>query len=212
MASQVADDVQSIITSAIEAYGSAALAIPGGKTPVPIFRELVGRNLDWSVVTLLPTDDRLVPIDHPLSNAGLIRTYFGSTEATLLTLFEGRGGADAVDRSADKKLRSLRWPLDLVWLGMGEDGHTASMFPGTTAMHESERLVVAVWVEKFQQHRITMTPVVLNNAAEVQFLVAGASKVDVLPQVIAGPYEPDRLPSQYYPSHGAMPGELQCLA
>lgn len=130
MASQVADDVQSIITSAIEAYGSAVLAIPGGKTPVPIFQELASRKLDWSRVTLLPTDDRLVPIDHPLSNAGLIRTYFGSTDAILLTLYEDGKGADAAGRSANKTLRALRWPLDLVWLGMGEDGHTASILPG----------------------------------------------------------------------------------
>ena len=130
MARQVADDVQSIISSAIEARGSAFLALPGGRTPVPIFEELAGRTIDWPSVTLLPTDDRLVPIGDPLSNAGLIRAHFARTGARLLTLFDGSADVEEAGRSADRKLASLPWPLDLVWLGMGEDGHTASILPG----------------------------------------------------------------------------------
>src|SRR5687768_14965722 len=107
----VADDVRSCIRSAIEARGSAVIALPGGRTPVPIFRELAGCKLAWPHVTLLPTDDRLVPIDDPLSNAGLIRAHFGGTGARLVTLFDGRGGAEDAGRSADRKLRLLRWPL-----------------------------------------------------------------------------------------------------
>ena len=130
MARRVAGDVQSIISSAIEARGSALIALPGGGTPVPIFEELADRELDWPLVTLLPTDDRLVPIGDPLSNAGLIRSHFGGTGARLLTLLDGTGGFNGAGSSADRKLRTLHWPLDLVWLGMGEDGHTASILPG----------------------------------------------------------------------------------
>jgi 6-phosphogluconolactonase len=130
MARQVADDVQWIISSAIEARGSAVIALPGGRTPVPIFDELADRTIDWPSVTLLPTDDRLVPIGDPLSNAGLIRAHFAGTGARLLTLFDGSAGVGEAGRLADRKLRALPWPLDLVWLGMGEDGHTASILPG----------------------------------------------------------------------------------
>jgi 6-phosphogluconolactonase len=130
MARRMADDVQSIASAAIEARGSVVVAMPGGRTPVPVFHELARRGLEWSLATLVPTDDRLVPIADPLSNAGLIRAYFGRTGARLLTLFDGEGSVDAAGRSADEKLRTLRWPLDLVWLGVGEDGHTASILPG----------------------------------------------------------------------------------
>ncbi len=130
MARRVADDVQSIIGLAIEARGSALIALPGGRTPVPIYAELATHEIDWSLVTLLPTDDRLVPIGDPLSNAGLIRAHFAGTGARLLTLFDGSVGVGGAGRSADEKLEALRWPLDLVWLGMGEDGHTASILPG----------------------------------------------------------------------------------
>ena len=130
MAPRVADDVQAIMRSAIAARGSALVALPGGRTPVPIFAELARRELDWPLATLLPTDDRLVPLGDPLSNAGLIRAHFGGTGARLLTLVDGSTDADEAGRSADEKLRALRWPLDLVWLGMGRDGHTASILPG----------------------------------------------------------------------------------
>ena len=79
---------------------------------------------------------------------------------------------------------------------MGPDGHTASLFPGTPAVHETSRLVSAPWVEKFQTHRITLTPPILNQAEQVVFLVSGGDKAETLREVLEGPYEPDRFPSQ----------------
>jgi len=86
--------------------------------------------------------------------------------------------------------------FNLVLLGMGPDGHAASLFPGTPAVHETSRLVSAPWVEKFQTHRITLTPSTLNHAEQVVFLVSGGDKAETLREVLEGPYEPDRFPAQ----------------
>ncbi len=86
--------------------------------------------------------------------------------------------------------------FDCILLGMGPDGHTASLFPGTEALHETTRLVVANWVEKFQTHRITLTVPVLNHADLVVFLVSGAEKAEALKEVLQGDYRPDRFPAQ----------------
>jgi 6-phosphogluconolactonase len=95
--------------------------------------------------------------------------------------------------------------FDLILLGMGPDGHTASLFPGTSAVHESKRLVAAPWVEKFHTFRITLTPPVLCNAAHVVFAAGGADKAETLQHVLQGPYQPDLYPSQVVkPTHGTL--------
>ena len=86
--------------------------------------------------------------------------------------------------------------FDLVLLGMGPEGHTASLFPGTRALQEEHRLVVSNWVGKLYTDRITLTPPVLNNAARIIFMVQGAEKAPALKAVLEGPYEPDQLPAQ----------------
>jgi 6-phosphogluconolactonase len=86
--------------------------------------------------------------------------------------------------------------FDLILLGMGPDGHTASLFPGTTAAFEQARLVVAPWVEKFKTYRVTLRPPVLNHAACVIFPVSGEEKAETLRAVLRGPYQPEHLPAQ----------------
>ena len=86
--------------------------------------------------------------------------------------------------------------FDCILLGMGPDGHTASLFPGTAALHETKRLVVANWVDKFKTYRITLTVPVLNHADLVVFLVSGAEKAEALKAVLQGDYRPDRFPAQ----------------
>jgi 6-phosphogluconolactonase len=192
MARQAADAVEYIIESAIEAHGSALLAVPGGKTPVPVFRALVSRKLDWPKVTLLPTDDRLVAVDHPLSNAGLIRAQFGSTGAKLLTLVGAGDSVDNAGRTAERRLRALRWPLDLVWLGMGEDGHTASILPGPNfdaALNgPSTRLACSVVPDPMPKDapiaRVTLTCAALVATRALMLTITGEKKHAVAEQAI----------------------------
>jgi len=95
------------------------------------------------------------------------------------------------------QLKTGEWPrFDLVLLGMGPEGHTASLFPGTKALKEERRLVVSNWVGKLYTDRITLTPPVLNNAARIIFMAHGAEKAPALKAVLEGPYEPDQLPAQ----------------
>jgi len=86
--------------------------------------------------------------------------------------------------------------FDCILLGIGADGHTASLFPGTNALQETRRLVVANWIEKFQTHRITLTAPVLNNGALIIFLVSGKDKAEVLKEILEGDYRPQLLPAQ----------------
>ena len=86
--------------------------------------------------------------------------------------------------------------FDLIFLGMGPDGHTASLFPGTTALHVLDRVVVSNWVEKFNTHRITLTAPAINAARNIAFIAGGADKAETLKGVLEGPYQPDTYPSQ----------------
>jgi 6-phosphogluconolactonase len=213
---EIANRFVAIARDSIAARDRFMVALSGGSTPKALF-ELLATDawrdqVDWARTHLFWGDERFVPKDHGDSNYRMTREALISKidipEGNVHRVQTEGGTPDEVAHIYAGTLRSVFGlgddgipRFDLMHLGLGDDGHTASMFPGTTAMHESEKLVVAVWVEKFQQHRITTTPPVINNAAEVQFLVAGASKKDVVPQVIRGAYEPDRLPSQTVKPH-----------
>jgi len=192
MAQRVASYVESLVRSAIAARGSATLALAGGKTPVPAFRELAEARLDWSDVTLLPTDDRLVAADDPLSNVGLIRQCFDRTGASIMALTDA-SDSDPVEAGnrADARLGELDWPLDLVWLGIGEDGHTASILPGPdfeTALTTSRR---ACWVvpdplpKEAPVARVTLTRAALLSTHTLIVTLTGARKRAVIERAIA---------------------------
>jgi 6-phosphogluconolactonase len=131
MADAVAEEIGQFIATTIATKGEALIALPGGKTPIPIFQRLAKARIDWKRVTIIPTDDRLVPITSPLSNVATIAQYFLPTGARVLPIMvNGRTDYHAAGEAADAELAELNWPPDLVWLGVGADGHTASIFPG----------------------------------------------------------------------------------
>ena len=196
--------------AAVAARGRFAVALSGGSTPRLLLRELAGGSavgVPWERVHLFWGDERAVGADHPDSNFRMVRDELLSRvtiPAANLHRMRGEGPdwqAAAADYEAELRdffaLRPRQLPrFDLVFLGMGGDGHTASLFSGSTALTEPDRLVVAPWVARLAAHRLTLTPRLFNAAACVVFLVTGEDKAAMLQRVLEGPRDPRKLPSQ----------------
>ena len=125
MAAAVAGDVAFIIDSALDARGEALIALPGGTTPLPIYAKLAAAKLDWKKVTIIPTDDRLVPLTDEQSNIRAIARTFLPAGARVFPITGDIADYALAGNSANAKLSELKFPLDLAWLGVGKDGHTA---------------------------------------------------------------------------------------
>jgi 6-phosphogluconolactonase len=193
MADAVAGDVGFIVESALDARGSALLALPGGKTPLPIFERLAEADLAWKKVTIIPTDERLVPLDSPLSNIRAIAGIFLKAGARVFPI-----GTDIADyrlagNSADARLQDLQFPPDLVWLGIGDDGHTASIFPGPDLQDALDapkaRRAVGVMPDPLPPEapvpRVTLTRAAILSARTILITVTGDAKRATLEQAIA---------------------------
>jgi len=167
--------------------GARTIALSGGTTPKPVY-ELLGRaaiaDVTWVVV-----DERYVPMSDPQSNAAMIEATLHP--ARFLRFRTELGDPAATARAFEDEWRQLGIErLDLVLLGMGDDGHTASLFPGTTALQVEDRIATEVWVEKLKMWRVTLTKPVLRDAALRLVLAAGEAKRPVLEQVRAGVEHP----------------------
>lgn len=188
----VVGDVSFIIESALDARGQALVAFPGGSTPRPILEKLAQANIRWKSVTIIPTDDRLVAVDNPLSNVAMIAKIFIPKGARVLPITSDAADHKLAGNAANSRLADLHWPPDLVWLGMGADGHTASIFPGPDlddALNGGKD-VRAVGVapdplpEEAPVNRVTLTAAAIASARTTIIVISGAKKREVLEKAI----------------------------
>jgi 6-phosphogluconolactonase len=194
LAEQAAGDIAFVIESAIGAHGNARIAVPGGSTPDAIYSALLKKNIDWEKVTLIPTDDRLVGLDDPSSNYAKLESFFGARGANIVSLIDEASLDDYVQagRLGDARLALIDWPLDLVCLGMGADGHTASIFPGPdldkALTGPRERRTVGVRPDPMPANapydRVTLTAAALTSARTMMVVITGDEKKAVLEKAI----------------------------
>lgn len=193
LAEEVAGDIGFIIEKAIETNGKAELALAGGTTPPPILKTLVARDIPWEKVRAFPTDERIVEAGSPLSNYEMLRDILEPAGATVVPLLDHsqHWSTREAGRSADARLAGFSWPVDMVWLGMGEDGHTASIFPN--AMDEAlnaprGRRAIGVTPDPMPREapvdRVTMTRAALLDAHTMIVVIRGPEKRELLERAI----------------------------
>jgi 6-phosphogluconolactonase len=212
IARRAADEFLKFTNEAVAQKGSFTVALSGGSTPRtlntlltddPAFRD----EIPWAKIHFFFGDERHVPPDSPESNFRMANeTLFskGLVKPEQITRIKGEY-ADTEKAALEYeqalrayfKLKDGEYPrFDLVFLGMGDEGHTLSLFPGTRALHASNRIVVRNWVGKFYTERITLTAPAANQANQVIFMVTRSDKAPALKAVLEGPYEPEQLPAQ----------------
>jgi 6-phosphogluconolactonase len=216
-----AEMMVSLALKKLKTKESFAVALSGGSTPKNMFGILANDavlrgRMPWDRVHFFWGDERHVAPDHSDSNYRMTNeTMLSRVPVPSENIHRIQAENPDAGKAAEDYEQELRRffkleteqlpPFDCVFLGMGPDGHTASLFPGTQALHERERLVVSNWVAKFQSHRITMTTPVLNNADTVIFLVSGEEKAEPLRVVLEGQMQTDRFPAQLIePTHGKL--------
>jgi 6-phosphogluconolactonase len=186
------------VTRAIAERGSCTLSLAGGRTPEPVYRELAaGSGIDWKRVDVFFGDERAVPPDHPESNYRMVHLALIS-RVPIPARQVHRMEAERADReeAAREYERSLPPRLDVLILGMGADGHTASLFPGSAALDERRRLVVPVLGAKAPAERLTITPPVIEAARKVAVIATGEDKALMVARAVEGPLSPKAVPVQ----------------
>ncbi len=182
-AAALAARVASDLDQAVACRGKASLALPGGATPGPFLQMLGYRNLDWRRIAVTLTDERWVPPDHDRSNARLIAGTLGEHRRPYrwFPLFRAGSTAERAVARVEYESGSLGWPLDVVVLGMGEDGHVASLFPDDESGFEDAgpRRFVAVRGPG-DEPRVSLTLTALKEARSLYLLIHGSSKLKVL--------------------------------
>jgi 6-phosphogluconolactonase len=210
---EAAEHVVEVASRGITDNARVAIALSGGSTPRHLYTllasEKYSKRIDWSKVDIFWGDERCVPPDNPQSNYWLAReTLLDAVPIPVSNVHRIHGEQDPEKAAAvyEKELRTFfganttdgspRLGFDLILLGMGDNGHTASLFPGSPAVNEKERWVMEQYVEVVSMWRITLTPVAINAAKNVIFIVSGVEKAERLHDVLEGPFQPEVLPAQ----------------
>jgi len=193
MAEAVAGDIGFVIESALDARGAAVIALAGGKTPLPIYETLAKAKIDWKRVTIVPGDERMVPLGDPLSNVTAIGKAFIPKGARVIPLLSATApDYKAAGRAADAVLQDLHWPLDLCLLGVGSDGHAASIFPGAdydeALSGPRERRALGVMPDPMPKEapvaRVSLTRSAIVSARSVMIAITGDAKREVLERAL----------------------------
>lgn len=219
MSRAAAETIVKHITESLQTDDVYSIALSGGSTPAPLYALLANdaklqEQVPWDRVHFFWGDERHVPPSHPDSNyrmaynALLSKVPVPSTNIYRIQAEDSDAEKTAADYEQELRrffnINAGQIPrFNCVLLGMGPDGHTASLFPGTSALEETGRLAVANWIEKFQSYRITLTGPLFNNADRILFLVAGMEKAETLKAVLEGDAKTTRFPVQLIqPTHG----------
>ena len=204
-----AQHIVRIANESIATYGRFTMALSGGTTPRKTY-ELLGsepysRQINWTLVHIFWGDERSVPPESPDSNYRMAHEILLSKipvpAVQVHRMLANEPNRDAASQEYVEEMQRVFATddipsFDLIQLGMGPEGHTASLFPHQEALHEERRLVMPVSVPKPPPDRLTFTPPLLNAARNILFLVTGSDKADALHAVLEGPYQPDEYPTQ----------------
>jgi 6-phosphogluconolactonase len=222
IAIQAAERIVAASKNAIELFDEFSLVLSGGSTPKMLYELLASdeyrERIEWDKVRIFFGDERCVPPDHAESNYRMARiALLSEVPIPGDHIYRMRGEiepeAAAIEYGKLLKEKFADAGPDLILLGMGDDGHTASLFPHTTALKETKHRCVSNYVDKLGAWRITLTAPFINRASEVMVLVSGASKASTLTQVLEGARDPERLPIQLIePASGKMTWLLDVAA
>ncbi|QHA81350.1 6-phosphogluconolactonase [Pseudomonas mediterranea] len=193
LAEGLALNVTEQLREAIDARGTAVLVVSGGRSPVAFFQSLAKQALDWSKVVVSLADERWVPVEHADSNAGLLKRYLlqgPAAKAQFLSLYSASASLEAAAEQADRLLAELP-PIDVLVLGMGDDGHTASLFPDSPNLAEAldiqgTRRCWPMLAPTVPHQRLTMSRALLASAKHKVLSISGQSKLTTLNAAVAG--------------------------
>ncbi|NWD06088.1 6-phosphogluconolactonase [Pseudomonas gingeri] len=188
-----AKDVAQQLRTAIAARGVATLVVSGGRSPVAFFQSLAKQDLDWSKVVISLADERWVPVEHADSNAGLLKRYLLQgpvAKARFIGLYNAAANLDEAAQQADQFLAELP-DIDVLVLGMGDDGHTASLFPNSPNLQaalqvDGSRRVWPMLAPTVPHQRLTMSRALLSSATFTVLAISGQSKLTTLNAALAG--------------------------